>query len=390
MKFFLVFLMFIFAPLSYAEWTHCANEYGGGDPKSCEFNDLRSMRFGNGEQWVYAEKFGGLASWKCSKSNFPTPDFEWSGGPYRCEYYSEAITKDVAKPPHCASRNDCSGMPENLKKGETGANVAKVKNTSNSVTQDSVLGAFRTECKFSHFAYDDPLVHPSMPGMSHLHMFFGNDSVDAFSDTTRLAEFGGSTCDGGILNRSAYWTPALLDTNKRIPLLPVKTLWYYKGGYQGLAKIGFPNLPKGLGMIGREFNWSCSSNPSAQVDHIPPCEAGGYLSLSVEFPQCWDGKNLWLSGSTHVVNPTGSKCPETHPVPLPRITLTMKFLVEYEGQDSHLALSSDMMQKPGSSAHADWVNGWDSETSAKFIENCLNNLNDCHANNLGDGTMLYH
>jgi hypothetical protein len=228
-----------------------------------------------------------------------------------------------------------------------------------------------------------------MPGMSHLHMFFGNDSVDAFSDTATLANFGNSTCDGGVLNRSAYWTPALLDTKLRKPLLPVKTLWYYKGGYQGLAQVGFDNLPAGLGMIGREFNWSCSSNPTVQVAFIPECSVGNYLNFAVQFPQCWDGQNLWLEDSAHVVNPQNSQCPVTHPVPLPRITMTMKFLIEYGGQSEHLALSSDMMQKPGSSAHADWVNGWDEGVSAKFVENCLNKLNNCHSNLLGDGTMLY-
>lgn len=387
---YLLALAFLIAPLAFSgEWVHCANQYGKGEPRECQWSDLRTVRYGNGKQWVYENKFDGLAAYKCSERNFPVADFKWSGGPYRCEYSGAPVVKAVKKPRYCATRNDCSGMPDYLQAGAPAKHEPLIKETKNEPERDSVLGAFRTECKFSHFAYDDPLVYPGMPGMSHLHMFFGNDSVDAFSDATGLVDVGGSTCDGGILNRSAYWVPALLDTQKRKPVLPVKSLWYYKGGYQGLAKSNFGNLPKGLGMIGREFVWSCSSSPRNQVGYIPECGEGESLNLAVQFPQCWDGKNLWLKDTAHVVNPVRGVCPVTHPVPIPRITMTMKFAIEYEGQSKHLALSSDMMGAAGSTAHADWVNGWDSETSAKFVENCLNRLNNCHANLLGDGTMLY-
>lgn len=370
-------------------WTHCANEYGLGEPRSCEWNDLRTVRIGNGSQWVYLNKFGGLPAYECKRGNFPDPDFKWLGGPYRCEYSSKTITKEVAKPHFCASRNDCSGIHKELPAGAPAKTEARVKDTRAEINPDPHTGAFRTNCDFSHFAYDDPLVYPNQSGRSHLHMFLGNTSVNAHSDTTSLSEVGGSTCSGGILNRSAYWVPAMIDTQTRKPVLPVFSMIYYKGGYQGLAKKGFVNLPKGLGMIGREYEWTCSSHTSVKYDHIPHCEKGEEILMQVEFPQCWDGKNLWVVGSSHVVNPVKEECPDTHPVHLPRITFNIKYLVEYEGQTDHFALSSDMMQPSGSSAHGDWVNGWDAATSSKFIENCLNDLNDCHANLLGDGTKLY-
>ena len=37
---------------------------------------------------------------------------------------------------------------------------------------------FLVECAFSHAAQDDPIVFPDQPGMSHLHVFFGNTVVD--------------------------------------------------------------------------------------------------------------------------------------------------------------------------------------------------------------------
>src|SRR5215216_5502680 len=43
------------------------------------------------------------------------------------------------------------------------------------------LGVFSTLCRYSHSAPDDPIVHPGMPGMSHLHDFFGNVTTNADS-----------------------------------------------------------------------------------------------------------------------------------------------------------------------------------------------------------------
>ena len=33
------------------------------------------------------------------------------------------------------------------------------------------VGSFRTACEFSHFSYDDPLIHPNKHGAAHLHVF---------------------------------------------------------------------------------------------------------------------------------------------------------------------------------------------------------------------------
>ncbi len=72
---------------------------------------------------------------------------------------------------------------------------------------------FRTHCNYSHLAYDDPVVYPAQPNVSHLHMFFGNMLTNAFSTYQSLRSAGGSTCGGGPINRSAYWFPAVLKDN---------------------------------------------------------------------------------------------------------------------------------------------------------------------------------
>lgn len=65
-------------------------------------------------------------------------------------------------------------------------------------------GQFRTFCQFSHLSYDDPIIFPGQPGKSHLHMFFGNTDTNANSTIKSIINTGGSTCDGGPLNRTSY------------------------------------------------------------------------------------------------------------------------------------------------------------------------------------------
>lgn len=96
------------------------------------------------------------------------------------------------------------------------------------------VGSFRTYCFYSHMAADDPLVAPGRPGGSHLHTFFGNTGVDAFS-TADSIQFGGeSTCRGGTANRSAYWVPSIIDTNTGQAIVPEFLIAYYKTGYTGV------------------------------------------------------------------------------------------------------------------------------------------------------------
>lgn len=385
-SFFVIFKVSALADIESAPvWTHCANEYGVGSPRNCSYSGLRVMRFGNDESWVYAKHYEGLASYLCRKEQFPRVSL--GSKPYRCEYSSKVVGELIDLPDNCADRHDCAGLSLTIPKGSPHTEGG-VRNTGSQPNYNSDVGAFRTECKLSHFAYDDPLVHPNKPSAAHMHMFFGNKDVNAYTDLKKLRDSSESTCQGGTLNNSAYWVPALIDMNEKSFLAPEKTLWYYKEGYQGLAGQGFENLPPHLGMIGREFYWQCM-NSTSQVGSIPSCPAGERLKLVVFFPQCWDGQNDWLADESHMANPSGGQCPTSHPHRLPRISLNIWWRMSYENQSDSLMLSSDMGGARGASAHADWVNGWDESISGAFITNCLNQSADCHANLLGDGRTLY-
>lgn len=86
-----------------------------------------------------------------------------------------------------------------------------VDECANSLQVNIIYGDFgggaRFKCNISHWSFDDPIVKPGQAGMTHLHQFFGNTTTDSQSDVTNMANVGKSTCSGGVINRTGYWTP---------------------------------------------------------------------------------------------------------------------------------------------------------------------------------------
>jgi len=121
-------------------------------------------------------------------------------------------------------------------------NVNFRTNSHREASTNEILGDFRINCQWSHFAYDDPIVfsnsnpnHPRAPGpnKSHLHMFWGNTDVDWKTNITNrsldshITNRGGSSCNGGALNRSSYWMPALMHKDDHA-MVPHQIVVYYK------------------------------------------------------------------------------------------------------------------------------------------------------------------
>lgn len=269
------------------------------------------------------------------------------------------------------------------------------------------IGAFRINCTYSHLSFDDPLVYPGQPGAAHLHVFFGNDGVDAFSTAESIAGSGGTTCTGGTANRSSYWAPAVIDTATGAPVVPTDEnalQAYYKTGYRGVPSDAVVDFPAGLRMIAgnsagttpgdMSSTWfTCvGTHPDDGQPSFPDCQPGDLFVMHVQFPQCWDGVNLdspdHRSHMAYAHNDNPGGCPASHPVPLPEVTQNFRFLVPASGM-STWRLASDMYEgPPGYSAHADWWNGWDADVFQRVIDNCYATGLDCKMNNLGDGERL--
>ncbi|WP_195210297.1 DUF1996 domain-containing protein [Actinomarinicola tropica] len=266
-------------------------------------------------------------------------------------------------------------------------------------------GNFRTICVASHLAYDDPIVNPGEPGASHLHMFFGNTETDASSTYESLRAAGGSTCQGGILNRTGYWAPAVLDAEGQV-VLPEFVSVYYKGTGTAAEVRSVDELPPGLRMIagydaatgeGDHFDWYCEVTQD-KGPTIPSCPEDELVGVVLPFPPCWDGVNLDSPDHRrHVAQKvrdphTGTEaCPDSHPVHLPELTIGIWYPHEGDSADWHLSSDrppGEPAYPDGSTFHSDWFGAWDPEVQETWTERCIVGLLNCVGGELGDGTQL--
>jgi hypothetical protein len=292
--------------------------------------------------------------------------------------------------------------PAKIPAGHKGVGVADLANTGEKPGPDpDGIGAFRTVCEYSHMKPDDPIVKPGQAGASHLHTFWGNTATDANSTFNSLrAEGSRGTCRGGTVNLSAYWVPSVIDTRNGAPLAPDLIHVYYKSGYAGIKPSQITALPDNLRMVAgsatasgpQEYmGWSCWSG-GGKFATIPNCAKGDHVSMDVEFPQCWNGRDLDSADhKSHLAYPRNKACPSSHPVAIPVISYHVLFRVKDGTSTSAWRLSSDTYDsgKPGGfSVHGDWFGAWDRQILETWTKNCVQRTGSCGSHMLGDGRAM--
>jgi hypothetical protein len=274
-----------------------------------------------------------------------------------------------------------------------------------------VIGAFRFICGPGQVLADDPVVYPGQPGRSHLHQFYGNTAANAYSDYKSLRTTGDSTCNsdgrGHALNRSAYWMPALLDGNGNV-VRPDYAVVYYKRHPKG-SKVctdrtftaGCVAIPNGLRMIaGRDmlnlkapptgnFHFSCTQASGAtkgafstMAAALAVCSAGWQLSFSIDFPDCWNAKDIdspdHRSHVAYAVSDPrtlgGRRCPSGY-VLMPSFKLTVPYTIVAGDDTSKWHLSCALAgEDSGLCLHADYDEGWDLKEKQDWTDNCIDGL----------------
>jgi hypothetical protein len=242
-------------------------------------------------------------------------------------------------------------------------------------------------CHFSHSAPDDPIVYPDKPTRSHLHMFIGNVSTNAFSTPASLKSHA-TTCNHSG-DRSAYWAPALYANGR--PVEPMGATVYYRR----LTKAPVEAFPAGLVMIAGNShavsaqspsvtNWACDvvkssfygprrtqSVPMGPLGQggasggMPTCPANTSLELEVNFPDCSNGKLDSPNHHSHMAYSVAGRCPASHPVAVPEISLVIRYPA-VTGTDVFLASGGVY------SGHADFMDGWSGRALASVVDDCLN------------------
>lgn len=289
-----------------------------------------------------------------------------------------------------------------------------------------VVGAFRFFCTPSHNAYDDPIVFPGQPGKSHLHTFFGNTAANANSTYRSLRTSGDSTCNN-MLNRSAYWIPAMM-TPAGMVVMPNYVSIYYKRRpdsdpacqREGIACIALPrglryifgyNMSDSAASSATEFICDNNNTVTGPFKTIPEaaktCPVGAMLGARLSAPSCWNGHDLDSADHrSHMAFPSYGnwgyeKCPSTHPYVIPTFTLGAFYKVDgsldRSGDMSPTAntwyLASDRMagmpwQTPGTTLHADWFGAWEDSVVKLWTDHCVNLLLNCSGGDLGNGLQI--
>lgn len=379
-------------PAPVADWTFCTI---AGAP--CLFTGLRTVRLADATNTKSVSQVA-YHSVPCAGYGFGN-QFP-SQGALHCDY-GPALLDTMVVP---MAMGPITAATIVVPKGSSGSSTKDVNPSGGGGVRVDGSGSFRTTCSLAKFAFIDPIVFPGQPGKSHLHMFFGNTAVSAFTDSVSIVRLGNSTCRGGILNRTSYWTPAMIDEHGAA-VMPNEGVFYYKTGYN-MPPANTQPLPVGLRMIAGDpkatgpqvapgplpiAEWTCLVRGGTGAT-IPKCAVGDTVRLTIYFPSCWNGKDLDSPDhKSHMAYPNFAKgqCPSTHPVQLPQISEHFDWAVSKGANPALWHLSSDMdLTKPGISAHADWLMGWDVETMQALVVNCLQKALDCGVGGIG-GKALY-
>lgn len=314
--------------------------------------------------------------------------------------------------------------------------VALDENFTYRVTRGtSALGRFGTSasrdhenklrlfCHVSHFAYTDPIVFPGKKAATHLHMFFGNTSTSESSTRQSLMNAGASSCKGGVLNKSAYWVPAMHNARGEV-IVPRGVLVYYRisDNHRGNIKP----IPDGVRLLAgnpkatadnpqEHNNYSltflsayqaqCSWGQGSGVRLPETCRnnsEGAALTMTIRFPSCLainqQGEPI-LDSADHSSHARhihyNSRCPSSHPYQIPQVEVIVSYgVTDQTGQPGDWYLSSDMYDHRtkggGYSIHADWMEAWDSGTKKTLVDN-LNRGNYLHvSDDSSQGRKNYH
>jgi Domain of unknown function (DUF1996) len=241
------------------------------------------------------------------------------------------------------------------------------------------------KCALAKSLPDDPIVHPAMPGMSHLHDFFGNTSANATS-TYQSMRAATTTCPAG--DTAGYWVPAVFRDGAKVAPAGrgVREQIYYRANNLAPGTHIEP-FPPDLRMVagnshamstsenpklGKEIYWGCSDNSVGGKPMSPPTSCPtGIISLHVGFPNCWDGKLTHVDDTAHLRYPSGGVCPSGFPHALPRLILRNEYPVGTT--TGTITLSSG----PTVTAHGDFWNTWDQAKLQHLVDTCLNAASNC-------------
>ncbi len=234
--------------------------------------------------------------------------------------------------------------------------------------------SFAVRCDFSHRNSDDPIVHPGHQGAAHGHDFFGNHST-GFDSTYQSMLAAPTTCTRPE-DTAGYWFPTVKWNGA--DLQAHRAVFYYRAGGKDHTRV----KPFGADLrviSASRISWYCGSDDGKAGSAAPPTQcASGVLGLRVIFPDCVARNRATggqqLDSADHRAHMARSvarsggerRCPSTHPVPVPTLTVNANFRVPTT--PGKVTLSSG----GASTMHADFWNTWDQAELGRLVAKCIN------------------
>jgi uncharacterized protein DUF1996 len=262
-------------------------------------------------------------------------------------------------------------------------------------------GTFTSRCGRNtggHYNPDNHIVAPGVRnGAHHIHDYVGNTTTDGFS-TDETLRAGGTTCTNG--DRSAYFWPVLRDRQREdtsdqaeqsaadgnvgAVLVPASVQLRFRGNPRQRV-VAMPRFLRVItgdaksltnGPNNARAQWTCSGFSNRVTTKYPLCPRGSQVTRILDFPSCWDGRNLDSANHrTHIVFPDqAGTCPEgTQAVPQLRITL--RYSVRSQALAFALDSFPEQLHGPNTD-HADFHNVMP-ESLMRTAVSCINRGRNC-------------
>ncbi|TYZ66846.1 hypothetical protein PybrP1_002465 [[Pythium] brassicae (nom. inval.)] len=252
---------------------------------------------------------------------------------------------------------------------------------------------FRFDCH-NNLVVDrvDPITSPGTESM-HLHAISGGNGFSWNADYEAMREK--STCTSCPIGAdlSAYWVPQLYVKYKNgtgFGLVESHQIVYYQPrgskneeiiafppGLKMLA--GDPDLRTGSNKIEqRAVTWQCINykDPVPEQQGFPSVKCPQGLRGQVNFPMCWNGKDLdspdHKSHVAYAENLDSGKCPTGYKKMVKIFYEAFYSVDKYDSEwvdDKHPFVLSNG-DTTGYSFHGDFLNGWDVDVLQAAIDKC--------------------
>ncbi|TRM65774.1 hypothetical protein BD626DRAFT_485779 [Schizophyllum amplum] len=270
----------------------------------------------------------------------------------------------------------------------------------------------RFPCAQTTVVRSDPLVNPDSVG-AHLHQVVGGASFD-FNMPTGYDLQAQSTCSSCSIveNKSNYWTPTLYfqspsnGTLTRVKQRPGPITGSPNGGmvvyYNQIGNV--TAFPKGFRMVAgdpmirsynasyddsRSITFRClqandASGTGQDTNGMPTQACAGGVRSQINFPTCWDGKNVDSANHrdhvSYAINASfgnfGNGCPSTHPVTIPLLFLeTYWDTTPFNNEPGAFSNGKQpfvwsMGDPTGYGYHADYMMGWPEDVLKQAMAQC--------------------